>query len=53
MLMGRGLKTFIDLPQDLFFSLVGGVTTWASKKQTFFPLSYTKSEIMELSKVTT
>jgi hypothetical protein len=52
MLIGKWIKALVDLPRD-FFSLVGGVTTWASKKQTFVALSYTKSELMELSKVTT
>jgi hypothetical protein len=51
MQIGPKLKTIIDYFRD-FFSLVGGVITWANKKQTFVALSNIESEYMALSKAT-
>lgn len=51
MQIGPKIKTFIDYFRD-FFSLRGGVITWANKKQTFVALSNIESEYMALSKAT-
>ncbi len=51
MWIGPEIKTFMDYFRN-FFSLAGGVITWASKKQTFVALSNIESENMALSKAT-
>jgi hypothetical protein len=52
MQIGPRIKTFMDYFRN-FFSLAGGVITWASKKQIFVAFSNIESEYMALSKATT
>jgi len=51
MWIGPKTKTFIDYFRN-FFSFVGGLITWANKKQTFVALSNIENEYMALSKAT-